>query len=82
MIELWQRYYTKYIKQGASGEKGIWLKDLFELPREDNIKRIRAHFQNDKKMYLPTIWSVAKQRKILEEEWKQYMLDLNSYKRL
>lgn len=82
MIEIWQKFYTKYIKCGATGERGIWLKDLFDLPREDNIKRLRAHFQNDKKMYLPTVWSVAKQRKINEDDWKLYMLELNTYKRI
>lgn len=82
MIEVWQKYYPQFMKRGSTDKVGIWLEALYDLPSQDNIKRMRAHFQNDLKMYLPTIWEVAKQRKILEQEWKQYMLDLNTFKRL
>lgn len=70
MCEVWQRFYPLKVKCGASGEKGVWLKDLYELPREDNIKRVRAQFQNDKGLYLPTEWRIAKQRGINEDEWR------------
>lgn len=76
MIEIWKRYFPKYIKNGASGETGVWLKDLYELPREDNIKRMRAFVQNNRGLWLPTDWKVAKQRKINEEKWKEYILEL------
>jgi hypothetical protein len=73
MIELWKRFYSKLLKKGSTGELGVWLEDLHRLPREDNIKRWRAKFQNDEGKYLPTLWSVAKQRKIEEEKWRDAM---------
>ena len=51
----------------------VMLKELFELPREDNIKRIRAKIQNDEKRLLPTKWEVARKRGILEDEWRVAM---------
>lgn len=50
----------------------VELKNIMDLPREDNVKRIRAKFQNEKKMYLPTSLEVAKQRKISDEEWRAW----------
>ena len=64
-ILIWQRYFGV--------EKSIGLDRLFDLPREDGIKRVRAHFQNDQKLYLPTKWSVAKKRGIAEAEWRAAM---------
>lgn len=69
MIEIWKRYYPKNIKQGATGEQGIWLKDLYDLPREDAIKRTRAMLNHAGK-YFPTEWKVAKGRGIKEDEWR------------
>lgn len=73
MIEIWKRHLPEKIKRGASGEEGIWLKDLYELPREDNIKRVRAYWQNDKKFYLPTDEAVARARGINMDEWRVAM---------
>lgn len=73
MIEVWNRYYPHAIMTGSSGKKAVLLDNMYDLPREDNIKRMRAHIQNVDKKYLPTTWSVAKQRKINEQEWKTYI---------
>lgn len=78
-IAIWKTYYPKYIKKGSTGEEGVWLKDIFELPREDNIKRIRAHYQNELGKFLPTSWEVAKQRKIEEARWKAYMSSVHKF---
>lgn len=44
--------------------------ELFmKAPSEDNIKRIRAYFNNKEKKYLPTDPKVLKARGILEKEW-------------
>lgn len=69
MIEIWRRYYPQRIKKGTTGEEGIWLKDLYDLPREDNIKRVRATFNSEGK-YFPTDWEVAKGRGIKEDQWR------------
>lgn len=51
----------------------VKLSDLFALPREDTIKRVRAQIQNKDKRFLPTVWEVAKKRQINEETWRNAM---------
>ena len=71
MIEVWLTFYPEYLMPNhAERYIAIKLGALYELPREDNIKRVRAHFQNKKKMYLPTDWKVAQKRGIAEDEWR------------
>jgi hypothetical protein len=67
-IQIWKEYYAQYIFEDC-----VALKNLFELPREDNVKRIRAYFQNVKKLFLPTDWIVAKKRGIIQDEWRVAM---------
>lgn len=75
MIALWEKFFPQYIHDELLVGRMIIIKDLYELPREDNIKRIRAKFQNDKKnpKYLPTSLEVARHRKINEEVWREAM---------
>lgn len=47
--------------------------DLYELPKEDNVKRIRATIQNQKNQFLPTDEVIRKKRQIKEEEWRKYL---------
>jgi len=74
---IWYEYYRNKLfldyRDNSSGDLAVRLKDLYNLPREDEIKRIRAYFQNDKKLYLPTSWEVARRRKWKEEEWRSIM---------
>jgi len=74
-IEIWKRFYPQRIRTNAQGREGIFLDDLYDLPREDHIKRIRATFQKDKTQprYLPTEPAVAKQRRINEDVWKKHL---------
>lgn len=73
-ISVWIKYYPNYVLDTSQGEKsGIFLDALFELPREDNIKRIRAKIQNEEKKYLPTDPEVRKKRNISEEAWYDYL---------
>lgn len=72
MIEVWCRYFPQKVRTGAAGERGIWLRDLYDLPREDNVKRIRARFNREGKYY-PTDWEVAKARGIKEDEWREIL---------
>lgn len=69
MLAIWRRYFPQRIRKGASGEEGVWLRDIIDLPREDNIKRVRAKFNAEGKYY-PTDWKVAKARGIKEDEWR------------
>lgn len=78
-VEVWKKYYSKYLKEGKDGNIGIYLKDLYSIPREDAVKRMRAHFQNDLDKYLPTKWEVAKKRKIKRELWANYMATVKEF---
>lgn len=71
--KVWETYYAKYLKMGKDGEVGVYLKDMFNLPTHDNIKRLRAIIQNVEGRYLPTSLEVAKQRKINEGVWNAYI---------
>ncbi len=68
-LNVWHTFYNGMISE-IGGEKYIKLKDLYDLPREDHIKRIRQKF-NELGMYLPTNPDVQKKRKLLEKEWRK-----------
>jgi hypothetical protein len=73
---LWWTYHnSSIIKQEVDGEAVYFVKlrDLFTLPREDAIKRVRAIIQNVDHKFLPTKEEVRKQRKINEERWLTYV---------
>lgn len=65
-IIIWQRWY------GVSEEPDgiVHLRRLLDLPREDNIKRVRAVLQNEENKFLPTSWEVAKKRGIERKRWE------------
>ncbi len=70
-IKIWEEFYSNILFDNPmNGVKSVELRSLFELPREDNIKRCRAHWQNDKKMFLSTELKIALKRGILEDEWR------------
>ena len=46
-IEIWKRFYPQFIKKGANGNLGVWLEDLYKLPDQDDVKRLRAKIQNE-----------------------------------
>lgn len=78
MLYLWQSYYPSRIhRENDESPKYVYLRDIMDLPREDNIKRVRAIIQNVDGEFLPTSKAVAKQRKINEETWKAYILKNN-----
>lgn len=66
MIIIWQRWYgVSDLENGT-----IHVRRLFDLPREDNIKRVRATIQNTEHKYLPTNPDVLIKRGILEKYWQ------------
>lgn len=70
MIEIWKRYYQEKI-HGAEGLGAVVrLTDLYNLPREDHVKRIRASF-NAKGEFMPTDLKVAEARGINEDRWRK-----------
>jgi len=55
-IRIWQQFHDI--------NSSIQLSQLYDLPRQSSIKRIRAEFQNKLGMFLPSVWTVARQRRI------------------
>ncbi len=79
-IRIWKEYYPNRIITRASDMKDyVALTDLFDLPREDNIKRLRAKIQNEEGKYLPTDLKIALKRGIEEDKWHKAMA-FNHYK--
>ncbi len=62
MIKVWEIYY------GVGSL--IYTKQLYDLPYHDNIKRIRAKF-NEKGLYISDNLEVRKKRHQLEEKWRK-----------
>lgn len=69
---LWWNHYREYMRN-IDGKIYVNVADLFTLPREDNIKRIRAKIQNVQKEFLPTDPAIAKKRGWAEDEWRGYL---------
>jgi len=68
-LYIWQIYYPQFIFLDQEGKKCVRMINILELPREDNIKRIRAKFNQDLK-YMPSDAMVIKRRR-QEEKWKK-----------
>lgn len=75
-IRLTQMIWWNYYKSSLLNHDGkiyVNMADLYNLPREDNIKRIRAKIQNDLKEFLPTDPAIAKKRGWQEDEWRKFL---------
>jgi len=68
-IKLWVIFYRDFLVFSGS-EVFIRLNSLWDLPREDHIKRDRARIQHEEGRFLPTIEEVRKLRGIEEEKWR------------
>lgn len=69
---VWWRYYRDDLKMiGDSAYVNV--ASLHKLPREDNIKRVRAKIQNVEHKFLPTDPAVAIKRGWNEETWRSYL---------
>jgi len=85
-LKIWDLYYPSRVKEmeeklpdgTISKRKYVFLRDIMDLPREDNVKRIRAKIQNEEHKYMPTSLEVAKQRRIREEDWKAWSQNQSS----
>lgn len=69
---VWWRYHNRSMRT-IDGKVYVEIKELFTLPREDHIKRIRAKIQNDMKEFLPTDPKVAEKRGWEIEDWRRYL---------
>jgi hypothetical protein len=66
---IWFEFYKDALIE-VDGELAVKLLHLYKLPKEDAVKRWRAKFQNEKKLYLPTDIEVLKKRQGMEEKWR------------
>lgn len=69
---IWWTFYRDSLKE-IDGVYFVSLGKLFDLPREDNIKRIRAKIQNEERLFLPTDPAIAKKRGWKEDEWRRHL---------
>lgn len=69
---IWWHFYRSYMKM-IDGKVYVNVADLFTIPREDFISRMRRRIQHDKKEFLPTDPMVAKKRGWQEDEWREYL---------
>ena len=72
MHKIWQKFYPKMLVQ-FQGKIYICFENMYDVPREDNIKRIRAKFQNELGKYPPTRLEIALKRGIKEDQWRIFM---------
>ncbi len=77
---IWFEFHSHKLFKDEQGDLTVKLKNLYDLPREDNIKRIRAKVQNTEHKFLPTLEKIRKQRKILEIWWHREMQPSNPSK--
>jgi len=66
---IWFEFHSNKIKR-IDNRNYVALIDLYDLPREDNIKRVRAKLNSEGK-YLPTEKEVLKQRRLLEKQYRE-----------
>lgn len=69
-IELWKRFFSHFLVIGKDGRIYISMERLYDVPSQDSIGRVRQKIQNDKGLYPPTDWKIAKRRGMLEDEWR------------
>lgn len=74
--KVWYEFHNSHLIS-INGKEYVSVLDLFELPREDHIKRIRAKIQNEQHLFLPTDEKILKQRKLLAEKWRIDMMPSN-----
>lgn len=70
---IWEQYCRDFVMMLPDGKFAVTLDNIKYLPREDNVKRIRAKLQNEKHLYLPTDPQVRARRQISEEDWRTYL---------
>ena len=71
---VWLEFYKQFLFTAPDGTcAAIKLLDLYKIPHQDSVKRIRATIQNKENKFLPSDPEVRKKRKINEEEWRKFL---------
>jgi hypothetical protein len=66
---IWVNFYGEYIHEDENRKMFVKLLDLYNLPKQSSITRIRETF-NQKGLYLPTDPEVRRKRNQAEEDWR------------
>lgn len=75
-IRLTNYIYVNYFQEKLIKIDDRWavkLTSLYELPKEEDVRRLRAKIQNEEGKFLPTSEEVRIKRKISEERWRNYL---------
>lgn len=73
MQVIWYSYHRDKLHT-FDGVLSIKLEDLYTLPREDHIARLRRKIQNNEHQFVPTDRTVAMQRGFKNvDEWRDYL---------
>jgi hypothetical protein len=73
---VWHEFHNSKIFK-HNDKPAVYLEDMMDLPREDNVKRWRAKIQNEEHKFLPTSEEVCRARKIEEFWWHGEMSKSN-----
>jgi len=74
LLTVWWKLRPEAFCKNVNGDFSVTVNAVKELPKESVIQRIRAHIQNDLKMYLPTDQTVVEQRKQKRENWQEVLV--------
>lgn len=73
---VWSLFYSNY-SSTVDGITAFSVDNIItlggKLAKFESIRRARQIIQNDEGLYLPTIWKVARGRRINEDKWKRAM---------
>lgn len=67
-------HFPSMLSRDADGDYIIKLRRIYDVPSQDNIKRVRASIQNKDHQFLPSSPTVRKQRRINERDWYLWAL--------
>lgn len=68
-LNIWKKFYPDSITL-IDGQYFIRAKDLYDIPREDTVKRLRAKL-NEEDKYLSTNPEIMRKRRQKEQEWRE-----------
>lgn len=70
---IWVEYYSHKMFRNELNQWCVVISNLYEMPRQDDVRRLRAKIQNEEGKFLPTSPEVIKQRKINEEKYRSML---------
>ena len=72
---VWYEFFQGLLFVNEYKQISVELNNIYKLPREDNIRRIRAVIQNEENRLLPTKPEVIKKRNIKQKEVLEFVRD-------